>query len=33
VNSPKNLLKLADVMLKESSDHPTNFIAFIPFPR
>jgi hypothetical protein len=32
VNSPKNLLKLADVMLKESSDHPTNFIAFIPFP-
>ncbi|MFO5492757.1 MAG: hypothetical protein ACLBM6_09475, partial [Cuspidothrix sp.] len=32
VNSPNNLLKLADVMLKESSDRPTNFIAFIPFP-
>lgn len=32
VNSPNNLLKLADVMLKESSDRPNNFIAFITFP-
>ncbi|NET70804.1 MAG: hypothetical protein F6K62_07535 [Sphaerospermopsis sp. SIO1G2] len=32
VNSPNNLLKLADVMLKESSDRPNNFIAVIPFP-
>ncbi|MEA5576981.1 hypothetical protein [Anabaena sp. UHCC 0451] len=39
VNSPNNLLKLADVMLKESSDaygersyRQNNFITVIPFP-
>ena len=32
VNTPNNLLKLADVMLKESSDRPITFIAVIPFP-
>ncbi|QYX29840.1 hypothetical protein [Sphaerospermopsis torques-reginae] len=32
VNSPNHLLKLADVMLKESSDRPNNFITVIPFP-
>ena len=32
VNTPNNLLKLADVMLKESSDRPISFIAVIPFP-
>jgi hypothetical protein len=32
VNTPDNLLKLADAMLKESSDRPISFIAVIPFP-
>lgn len=32
VNTPNNLLKLADVMLKESSDRPITFIDVIPFP-
>jgi hypothetical protein len=32
VNTPNNLLKLADVMLKKSSDRPITFIAVIPFP-
>ena len=32
VNTPNNLLKLADVILKKSSDRPITFIAVIPFP-
>lgn len=32
VNIPNNLLKLADVILKKSSDSPITFIAVIPFP-
>ncbi|AUT02045.1 hypothetical protein CLI64_17560 [Nostoc sp. CENA543] len=31
VNTPDNLLKLADVMLKESSDRPANFVDMITF--
>ncbi len=32
VNTPNNLLKLADVILKKSRDSPITFIDVIPFP-